>query len=178
MYHAVVPDAQVRHGWRLVTLFVRPDGTMRQEIGAREQPRDLTMAEAVSALEDMADRVFRQVHRFRIAEKAAKADAGRIVLEADREQKEISRLEEERRLVGERERDARTSAASKTSSPADRTRYEAMADIYVADGEKLDEEIKRLAEAVAEKERRYNELLNTARKCVLAAEAAEVDLYL
>lgn len=178
MYHAVVPDLTVRHGWRLVTLFVRPDGSMRSETSPREQPRDLTMSEAVSALEDMADRVFRQVHRFRIAERTAKADAGRVVIEADREQKEVARLQEERKLVAERERSAHLAASAKTSSPADRTRYEAMAQVYADDGAKLDAEIARLNEAVAEKERQYNALLNTARKCVVAAEAAEEELFL
>lgn len=151
---------------------------MRLEQSTREQPRDLILAEAVSGLEDMADRIFRQVHRFRIAEHSARADAGRIVMAADREQTVLGDLRERRAETKKREEDAKTAAASPTISEADGKRYAAMAQVYANDGAELEAEMKRLEEAIAEKERIYNNLLNTARKCDLAALAAEAELYL
>jgi hypothetical protein len=177
VYQAIVPDPLVRYGWRAVTLFVRPDGSMRLEQSAREQPRDLILAETVTALEDMADRVFQRVHRFRIAEASAKADAGRLVIAADAEQRILAAKEEERKETRARELDAQT-AASSTKVEADQKRYSAMAEVYRQDGEVLDASMHALEEAIAAKELAYNELLNTARKCTLAAEAAEAELYL
>jgi len=178
VYHAIVPDPTIRYGWRAVALFVRPDGSMRMETSPREQPRDLILAEVVASLEDMADRLFRQVQRFRIAEHSARADAGRLVLAADGEQKALASFAEELELVKKREADARTSAAAPNTAPVDRPRYEAMAEVYRQDGETVAASMKKLEEAIEEKEKAYNTLLNTARKCVLAAEAAEAALFL